>query len=434
MQNKPHIVIVGGGFGGLYTAKSLRRAPVDITLIDRHNYHLFQPLLYQVATGGVSPSDIASPLRAVFTKQKNTRVIQANVVDIDPSNKQVILQDGTVNYDILIVATGVHHHYFGNDDWEANAPGLKTIEDALNMRRRIFLAFEAAERETNPKLRQAWMTFVVVGAGPTGVELSGALGELAHRTLRDDFRAIDPHDVRIFLLEGQDRVLPPYPVELSAKAAKSLESLGVTIRTGTFLTDLADDKATLKHGDETETIDAKTVLWAAGIRASSLGGILQKRAGAPLDKVGRVMVNADLRVPNHHNLFVVGDLAHFAHGTGEPLPGVAQVAMQQGEYLAKLISAEVAGTTIAKPFQYNDRGSLAVIGRNKAVAQIGNRKFSGFLAWLIWVFIHIAYLIEFDNRLIVMVQWAADYFTRKRGARLITGDDPFPLVENKPKP
>jgi NADH dehydrogenase len=430
-MSKPHIVIIGGGFGGLYTAKSLRHQPVDITLIDRQNYHLFQPLLYQVATGGNSPGDIASPLRAVFSKQKNTRVIQANVVDLDTNNKQIILQDGTINYDILVIATGVHHHYFGNEQWETHAPGLKTIADALNMRRRIFLAFEAAERETDPELRQAWMTFVVVGAGPTGVELSGALGELAHRTLRDDFRAIDPHDARIFLLEGRDRVLPPYPPELSAKAAKSLESLGVTIRTNTFLTDLANDQATIKQGDQTETIHAKTVLWAAGIRASSLGGILQTQAGAPLDNVGRVMVNADLRVPNHPNIFVVGDLAHFSHGMGDPLPGVAQVAMQQGEYIAKLIAAELAGKTIAKPFFYNDRGSLAVIGRNKAVANIGNRKLSGFFAWLIWVFIHIAYLIEFDNRLVVMVQWAADYFTRKRGARLITGGDPFPLVKDK---
>ena len=424
MDTRPHIVIIGGGFGGLYTAKNLKRANVRITLIDKRNFHLFQPLLYQVATGGISPGDIASPLRAVFARQKNVTVLQAEVTDIIPDERRIILSDGELTYDKLIVATGVKHHYFGNDDWASEAPGLKTIEDALEMRRRIFLAFEAAERETDPKKRRALMNFVVVGAGPTGVELAGALGELAHATLQEDFRSIDPDDVGIYLVEGQDRVLTAYPPELSARAEASLTKLGVTIRKNTFVTGILDGACQLQNGDTESILPAKTVLWAAGVVASPLGTILAEKTSCEVDRVGRVIVNENLTVGDADEIYVIGDLANFGYQSEEPLPGVAQVAMQQGAYIAKSIK-----NGAVKPFRYQDRGSLAVIGRNRAVANVFGLKLSGFLAWLIWVFIHIAYLIEFDNRLIVMIQWASDYFTRKRGARLITGESPFPLVK-----
>ncbi len=414
-----HIVIVGGGFGGLYAAKALRRYTGQISLIDRRNFHLFQPLLYQVATGGISPGDIASPLRAVLAKQKNLQTLQGDVQDILPDQKRLILADGEIEYDALIIATGVHHHYFGREEWQPFAPGLKTVEDALEMRRRIFSAFERAERETDLIKRQAWMRFLVVGGGPTGVELAGALGELAHRTLRDDFRQIDPRQIEILLVEGQERILPAFPAALSAKAAAALQALGVDVRPHTLLTDLTKGNAAIKRGDKVERIETETVLWAAGVRASSLGKILGKRANAPLDRVGRVIVQADCRLPAFPDIFVIGDLAHYAHQTGEPLPGVAQVAMQQGNYVAKLLLGEARGKQMPA-FRYRDKGNLAVIGRNKAVAHIGQFKFSGLPAWLIWIFIHIAYLIEFDNRLIVLIQWGMDYFTRKRGARLIT--------------
>jgi NADH dehydrogenase len=424
-QRRPRVVIIGGGFGGLYAAKAFRRKPVDVTVIDRRNFHLFQPLLYQVATGGLSPGDISSPIRTVLHRQTNTHVIQAEVTGLDPDNHRVLLRDGAVEYDLVIVATGVRHSYFGNDKWASDAPGLKTVEDALDIRRRIFIAFETAEREPDPRAREAWLTFVVVGGGPTGVELCGALGELCQQTLRPDFQNIDTRQARILLLEGLDRVLPTYPPDLSKKAAKSLEKLGVTVRTNTMLVGLEDGIATASHDDSEETIHTKTVLWAAGVQASHLGTVLAERAGAELDKVGKVKVGPDLAVPGQDNIFVIGDLAHYAYQTGEPLPGVAQVAMQQGKYVAELIGARLSGKD-APPFRYRDKGNLAVIGRNRAVADIYGRHLSGFVAWLVWVFIHITYLIEFDNRLKVMVQWAADYLTRKRGARLITGPGPFP--------
>jgi NADH dehydrogenase len=426
-SSKHRVVILGGGFGGLYTAKSLGRSPVQVTLMDKRNFHLFQPLLYQVATGGLSPGEIASPLRAVLSRNKNTEVLIAEATDIDPEQQKVILRDGQVGYDTLIVSTGVSHHYFGNEQWAETAPGLKTIEDALDIRRRIFLAFEAAERETDPLKRRAWLTFVVVGGGPTGVELAGALGELAHKTLKDDFRSIDPTETQIFLLEGVDRILPPYPADLSAKAAASLKELGVTVRPNTLVTDIQGETITIKHGDQASQIQAHTVLWAAGVKASPLGQILAQRTGVALDRAGRVLVEPDLTVAGHPNIFVIGDLAAFTHQGEKPLPGVAQVAMQQGQYVARLIAARLAGRQM-KPFHYFDKGSLAVIGRNAAVADLGFLKLSGFPAWFIWIFIHIMYLVEFDNRLLVFFQWAWSYFTRKRGARLITGDDPFPLV------
>jgi NADH dehydrogenase len=427
---RPHVVIIGGGFGGLYAAKALGRVPVQVTLIDKRNFHLFQPLLYQVATGGLSPGDIASPLRAVLNRYKNTRVLIGEVTDLKPDERKVLLRDGELSYDMLIVATGVSHFYFGRDDWARHAPGLKTVEDATEIRRRIFLAFEAAEREIDPDKRRAWLTFVIVGGGPTGVELAGALGELAHNTLKHDFRSIDPAEAKILLLEGLERVLPTYPPELSAKAEQSLIGLGVTVQTKTMVTEIQEGRVTFRHGeDQPEQLQARTVLWGAGMKASSLGQILAERTGVAVDRAGRVMVEPDLTLPAQPDIFVIGDLANYSHQGEKPLPGVAQVAMQQGQYAAKLIRYRLKGEMLP-PFHYQDRGNLAVIGRNAAVADLSFLKFDGFFAWLIWIFIHIFYLIEFDNRVLVMFQWAWNYFTRRRGARLITGRDPFPLVES----
>jgi NADH dehydrogenase len=425
--DRHHVVILGGGFGGLYAAKRLRSASVEVTLVDKRNHHLFQPLLYQVATGGVSPGDISSPLRAVLKNSSNTRVWQAEVVDIDVEKREITLRDGTLSYDTLVVATGVRHAYFGNDHWEGVARGLKTIEDALDIRRQIFLAFEAAERENDPEVQRQWMTFVVVGGGPTGVELAGALAELAHGTLKKDFRAIDPCKTRIILIEGMHRVLPAYPPELSAEAEASLSSLGATVRKQTRVTEIGESYVRTRRGNDKDQINAKTILWAAGVAASPIGRVLSRETGVALDHVGRVIVERDLTIKNHPEIFVVGDLANFTHQREKPLPGVAPVAMQQGRYVADLIRRRQKGEP-SGGFWYRDKGSLAVIGRHAAVADFGRFRISGFKAWLSWVFVHIWYLIEFDNKIIVMVQWAADYFTRKRGARLITGSDPYPLV------
>lgn len=422
-HQSPHqVVIIGGGFGGLYSAKALGRVPVNVTLVDKRNFHLFQPLLYQVATGSLSPADISSPLRSILNRNKNTKVLMGEVIDIDPIQRKVILNNEELPYDSLIVATGVSHHYFGNDNWEKVAPGLKTVENALLMRSRIFVAFEAAEKETDPEKRRAWLTFVIAGGGPTGVELAGAIAELAYSTLKRDFRNIDTAEARILLLEGMDRILPPYAPALSAQAEASLKRLGVTVQTKTLVTNIADNVVTTRQGDKIEQISAQTILWAAGVKASPIGEILAKRTGAQLDRVGRVVVEPDLSVSGHPNIFVVGDLASFSHQDGKPLPGVAPVAMQEGQYVAALIQQRLKNNTLI-PFRYLDRGSLAVIGRNSAVVDLGFIKFSGFLAWLTWVFIHIYYLIEFDSKLVVLIQWGWNYFTRKRGARLITGED-----------
>jgi NADH dehydrogenase len=421
-QSPHHVVIVGGGFGGLYAAKALSGAPVHVTLVDKRNFHLFQPLLYQVATGTLSPADISSPLRAVLSESKNTKVLMGEVKDIDPQQRKVILSGEELIYDTLIVATGVSHFYFGNDQWATVAPGLKTVEDALEMRRRIFMAFEAAEKETDPEKRRAWLTFAIIGGGPTGVELAGAIAELAYSTLKRDFRNIDTAEAKILLLEGMDRILPPYAPDLSAKAEASLQRLGVTVQTKTLVTNIAENIITTKQGDKIEQIPARTTLWAAGIKASPMGKVLAERTGAAIDRVGRVIVESDLSISGHPNIFVVGDLASFSHQNEKPLPGVAPVAMQEGEYVANLIRQRISGYSMA-PFQYVDRGSMAVIGRNAAVVDLGYVKFSGLLAWLTWVFVHIYFLIEFDNKLIVMLQWGWNYWTRKRGARLITGDE-----------
>ncbi len=414
------VVIIGGGFAGLYAAKALGRAPVQLTLVDRRNFHLFQPLLYQVATGGLSPGEIASPLRFVLRRNRNTTVWMDEVTGIDTAARRVILRDGALDYDTLIVASGSTHHYFGNDHWEQFAPGLKTIEDATEMRSRILMAFENAERETDAEKRRAWLTFVVVGAGPTGVELAGALGEIAHDTLRNDFRNIHPEESSILLVENGDRVLPVYPPDLSADAEQSLIRLGVRTRTHAMVTAIDAAGVTLKTAAGEERIATHTVLWAAGVKASPLGKSLADATGVALDRAGRVMVEPDLSVPGHPEIFVIGDLANYSHQTGKPLPGVAPVAMQQGRYVAQVIAKRLRGKT-SGPFQYFDKGSLATIGRAAAVADFGRIRFSGFVAWLAWLFIHLMYLVEFDNRLLVITQWAYNYLTRNRGARLITG-------------
>jgi len=420
------VVIIGGGFGGLSAARRLKHVPVDVTLIDRYNYHLFQPLLYQVATGALSPANIASPLRDVLKQQKNTRVLLAEATHIEVRSRHVILSDGTLDYDTLIVATGSSHQYFGHDEWAQFAPALKTVDDATDMRRRILLAFETAEREPDPEKVRELLTFVIVGAGPTGAELAGALGEIANDTLRRDFRKIDPSQARIILVEGTDRVLPTYPPRLSLAAREMLAHLGVTVRTGSLVTNIGPDRVIIREGQQSETIRTRTILWAAGVLASPLGRILSEVAGAKLDKSGRVIVQPDCTIAGHPEIFVIGDLAHFSHQTGSPLPGVAQPAIQQGRYVAGLIEKRLRGQKIS-PFHYLDKGNLAVIGRGDAVADLNGLQLSGFPAWLIWIFIHLLYIVEFRNRLLVFIQWGWFYFTYDRSARLITGESPLPL-------
>lgn len=421
MDKPHHVVIVGGGFGGLYAAQSLKHASVKITLIDKRNFHLFQPLLYQVATGGLSPANIAAPLRAILKEQRNISVKLGEVIGLDAKNKTIQLKDEhQINFDSLIIATGVRHNYFGNDHWESLAPGLKTIEDALEIRSRILMAFEQAELEEDASKREALLTFMIVGGGPTGVELAGALAEISHETLKKNFRSIDPAQARIVLVEGSDRVLGAFKPKLSASAKSQLEGMGVEIQLNTFVTRIEADTATLKQGQKESSLIAKTILWAAGIQASPLGKVISNSTGAELDRIGRVIVEGDLSLKNHPNIYVIGDLAHYAHNLEHPLPGVAPVAMQQGKYIAKCIQFKLSQRDSA-PFQYWDKGSMATIGRSKAVADVGFMHFSGFLAWQAWLFIHLLYLVEFDNRLLVLMQWGWNYATRNRSARLITG-------------
>lgn len=408
------VVIIGGGFAGLHVARGLANKNVDVTLLDKRNFHLFQPLLYQVATGGLSPGDIASPIRSVLHKAKNIRVLSAEFDGLDAEKKRVSAGGQFFTYDELIIATGAHHHYFGNEQWAKNAPGLKTVEDALNIRQRIMRAFEEAEREPDAAKRRAWLRFVIVGGGPTGVELAGALGELAHQTLADDFRTINPQETEIFLVEAAPRILMPFPEKLSQKAAKALSGMCVKIRTHTQVTAVEESCVRLKDADGERCIAARTVLWAAGVKATAVSDIIEKATHVERDRSGRIMVNSALQIKDYPHIHILGDLAHFEQD-GRPLPGVAQVAMQQGDYTARLLLGKEK-----RGFVYKDKGILAVIGRKAAVAKIGRFAFSGWFAWLIWVFIHIAYLIEFDSKLRVMLQWAWNFFTKKRGARLIT--------------
>jgi NADH dehydrogenase len=412
-SGKPHIVIVGGGFGGLYTARGLRRADARITLVDRHNYHLFQPLLYQVATAALNPADIAAPIRGIVRGQKNVDVVLGEVTSIDVENKRVQLADDTLTYDYLVLATGATHSYFDHPEWERDAPGLKTIDDALEIRRRVLLAFEAAERETDPEKQKAWLTFVVIGAGPTGVEMAGSLSEIARQTLVRDFHHFKPESARVILLEGRDRVLPPYPPVLSKKAQQQLEELGVEVVTNAVVTNVTP--AEVHIGER--VIPTRTVVWAAGVQASPLGRTLN----VPTDRAGRVIVEPDLTIPGHKEVFVIGDLAAASMRDGSTVPGVAPAAIQAGQHTAMNLLRALEGQPL-RAFHYRDKGSLATIGRAAAVADFGGwKKMSGFLAWFAWLAIHIFFLIGFRNRFLVITQWAWAYLTYQRGARLITG-------------
>ena len=425
-MSKPwKVVIVGGGFGGLRAAQNLRSDLVDVTLVDRRNYHLFQPLLYQVATGSLSAGEIASPLRGVLSGQKNTRVLLGTVVDVDPESKHVTLQDGAVlQYDSLIVAAGSQTSYFGHNEWQEWAPGLKSIEEATTIRHKILYAFEVAERISDPAQRRAWLTFVIVGAGPTGVELAGAIAEIARQTLRNDFRSIHPEEAEIILLDGAPRVLMSFPEDLAEKATRSLGRLGVRVKCGEMVQHVDSDGLTIASNGQADTIAAKTVIWAGGITASPLGKILATRTKAETDKGGRIKVLPNLTVQNYPDVYVIGDLASAADEHGKTLPGLAQVAMQGGAYAAKAILRRVKGQPELPPFRYFDKGSLAVIGRASAVANVFGAHVSGLLAWLVWVSIHLMYLVTFGNRLTVFIQWAIQDLTFNRSARLITGVAP----------
>ena len=427
----PHVVIVGGGFAGLQAARALGRAPVRVTLLDRRNHHLFQPLLYQVATAALNPSDIAAPIRHVLRRQRNTEVLLAEVRAIHPGERRLELDAGELGYDTLVLATGATHSYFGRPEWAPLAPGLKTIEDALDIRRRLLLAFELAERETDPVRQRAWLTFAIVGGGPTGVELAGAVAEIARKTLARDFRHFSPASARVVLLEGAPRVLPPYPEDLSERARAQLERLGVEVRTAAQVTEIDAEGVTVGC----ERIAARTVLWGAGVAASPLARSL----GVPLDRAGRVLVAPDLSVPGHPEILVAGDLAAVTAPGGKPVPGVAPAALQMGRHAADDILRDLRGEP-RRAFRYRDKGSLATIGRAAAVAELGRLHFGGLVAWLLWLFVHIYFLIGFRNRVAVILQWAWSYLTFKRAARLITyapgaevADAPRPFIAS-PEP
>jgi NADH dehydrogenase len=422
MEQPAHVVIVGGGFGGLAAARSLDGAPVRITLLDRRNHHLFQPLLYQVATAALNPSDIAVPIRSILRRQTNVSVLMAQAVAVELASKKLILSDGELAYDFLILATGAAHSYFGHDDWAPFAPGLKTLEDALEIRRRVLTAYERAEREPDPDRRRDWLTFVIVGGGPTGVELAGALAEISRHALAREFRVIDPADARIFLIEGSERVLPPFPPELSERAREELVRLGVEVRTGAHVTGVDAEGVSIGA----ERIASRTVLWAAGVSASPIARSL----GAPLDRAGRVEVTPELTVPGRSDVFIIGDLASLKED-GRPVPGVAPAAMQQGRHAARNIRHTLRSEPL-EPFHFVDKGSLAVIGRGAGVAAFPRSRRSGAFAWWSWLLIHIFFLIGFCNRVLVLLQWAWSYVTWQRGARLITGGTPpIPTPENR---
>jgi len=408
---KPRVVIVGSGFGGLEAAKKLACKDVQVTVIDRTNYHLFQPLLYQVATAALSPADIAAPVRAVLSRCKNVEVILAEVESVDVDAKKVKMADLEIDYDYLILATGARHSYFGHNDWEKLAPGLKSLEDAIELRRRILLAFEYAEKTTDEAARRAALNFVVIGGGPTGVEMAGAIAEISRHTLAKDFRHINPSEARVILIEGEPRLLAAYPEDLSASARKQLMDLGVEVCTGARVTNVTEDGVQVNG----EFIPCRVKIWAAGNTASFVG----KTLGAPVDRVGRVIVNDDLTVPGHPEVQVIGDLANFPHQTGQPLPGISPVAMQEGRHAARNVLAMIQGRK-PQPFRYWDKGTMATIGRNKAVADLKFMHLSGLPAWLAWLFVHIVFLVGFRNRLLVLIQWAWAYLTFDKGARLIT--------------
>ena len=422
-ENLHRVVILGGGFGGLSAAQALKRVPVQVTLLDRRNFHLFQPLLYQVATGSLSPGEIAAPLRSVLRKQKNAEVLLGEAADIDPHRNLLTLTDGAqFEYDSLIVATGSQTSYYGNDSWRKNAPSLKTVEEATNIRQKILLAFECAERAASEEEARAWLTFVIVGAGATGLELAGALAEIANETLKHDFRRINPTEAQILLAEGGPRVLTAFPEDLAEKAERLVSKLGVKVLKGVKVTNVDADGVTFEHGSTTERLAAKTVLWAGGVTTNEFGRTLAQRTQAKTDRSGRIEVTPQLTIPNFPNIFVVGDLALANDKDGKPLPGVAQVAMQGGAYAAKGIRARVEKKPEPPPFRYFNKGDMAVIGRAAAVANIFGLHLSGLLAWLVWLFIHLIYIVEFQSRIIVFIQWGIQFVTFSRGARLITGD------------
>jgi NADH dehydrogenase len=442
MQTAPRhrVAIVGGGFGGLYAARRLGRDDrIDLTLVDRRNHHVFQPLLYQVATGALAPGEIAQPLRSILRRNRNTTVILGEATGIDVERREVQMSDGgPIAYDTLVVATGARHSYFGHDEWARYAQGLKSIDDALEVRRRILIAFEAAEREHVPERRREWMTFLVVGGGPTGVELAGALGEIANDTLKRDFRSINPPDARIVLVEALDRVLPNYPPGRSASARRQLEKLGVTVRTATRVTDITQHEVVVEPaaGGETERIPSRTVLWAAGVQTSSFSRAVAKACGAETDKAGRVKVEPDLTVAGHPEVYVIGDAAIQPWKPDRAVPGVAQGGIQGGKYAADAILARLDGRSI-EPFRFSNRGDVAVIGRLSGVTDIPwlgpLGQAGGFLAWVLWLAIHISYLIGFANRLVVLTRWSWSFFTHGRGSRLITGQPLLPdIVEPEP--
>jgi len=424
-NERPRVIIIGGGFGGLSAAQALKSAPVDVTLIDRRNYHLFQPLLYQVGTGSLSPGEIAAPIRGILGRQKNTRVWLGDVEDIDPVARRVHLEDGaSLEYDFLIVAAGSKTSYYGHDEWQKWAPGLKSVEEATTLRHKILYAFEVAERLDDPAERRAWLTFTIIGAGPTGVELGGAIAEIAQQTLKHDFRSIDPKDAQIILLDASPRVLMSFPEDLAQKAVQSLAKLGVQTRMGAMVHEVTREGISYQANGSTQTLSTKTVIWAGGVTVSPLAKTLAQRTGAETDRGGRIKVEPDLTIPKFPDIFVVGDMALSIDKHGKPLQGVAQVAMQGGTYAGKAITRKVKGKAKPAPFNYFDKGNIAVIGRAAAVADPFGVHLWGLPAWIVWAFIHLAYIVEFQSRILVFIQWAIQDVTFSRGARLITGMAP----------
>jgi NADH:ubiquinone reductase (H+-translocating) len=432
MPEKHRVLILGGGFGGLVAAQTLKRADASITLIDKRNFHLFQPLLYQVATGSLSPGEIAAPLRSVLSKQKNMEVLLGEAADLDPHAQTVTLLDGGVfSYDTLIIATGSQTSYYGKDQWKAHAPSLKTVEEATAIRTKLLYAFEMAERAANELEARAWLTFVIVGAGATGLELAGALGEIAQETLRHDFRNIQPQEARIFLLEGGNRVLATYPDDLSARAEKLVSQLGVQVIKDAMVDQITSEGVVYRHGEREISLNAKTVLWTGGVTATDFGRQVAVRTKSDADRAGRIKVRPNLTIPDFPNIFIAGDLALLVGKNGKQLPGVAQVAIQEGHYVGRTILQRLKGENNPKPFQYFNKGDMAVIGRAAAVANIFGFHVSGLIAWLVWLFIHLMYIVQFQSRVLVFVQWGFEYLTFNRGARLITGEHAGGTITSK---